>query len=494
MTLINFGYNKLGIKPPLLLEATLLNKMTDGLPPEMFIDGELGANIKMVDGELRSREFESGVKGWRILGNGSIELEEGYFRGDISGASGSFTGSIEIGTGDDVIKGNGVDGFWVGNEEFANAPFSVELDGSAVVNNLTINGGVGIANLTDAGALAVLDGVGTNEIHNLAITGQKIANLTIGSSKINSLNADVIDAGTITGRTLIANGGAGIDIEIRNNGYLYFKYGGVTRAFVCADTGGNLLMDASDNIYLFADDSIYLSADQEFKVVASDDIILISEDDDVEIEAHDNLTLSCSQYEVWFNQRNNGDDCYWVSAGGSTRMRLSSGGNLTVDNNFFANGDIDCAGDKDFKIDHPAKEGYWLRHVTVESNDRVLLYKGRAKTKNKSATIELPDYFEILNKDFDYNLTPIGSLARLGIKTEVKDNKFEVMSDEDCEFSWVVYGIRNDKHSQDNPYQTEIKKKKTDKEILIGEKRSESKKSKKIKKNNFKKELAKSLK
>lgn len=114
-----------------------------------------------------------------------------------------------------------------------------------------------------------------------------------------------------------------------------------------------------------------------------------------------------------------------------------------------------------FLIDHPLDPlNKNLRHSFVESPEMVLLYKGRANLEGGEAVIELPDYFDALNRDDDieYALTPINSLCKLAIKDEVKGNEFTVMGDGDCEFSWVVYSVRDDAYARANPIVVEEEK------------------------------------
>ena len=114
-----------------------------------------------------------------------------------------------------------------------------------------------------------------------------------------------------------------------------------------------------------------------------------------------------------------------------------------------------------FMIDHPLDpENKILRHSFVESPEMMLIYKGRDQLKNKEAVIELPNYFNALNQDdnIEYSLTPINSLCRLGIKEEVNDNQFTVFGDEDCEFSWVVYSVRDDAYTRVHPIVVEEEK------------------------------------
>ena len=45
------------------------------------------------------------------------------------------------------------------------------------------------------------------------------------------------------------------------------------------------------------------------------------------------------------------------------------------------------------------------------------------------AIIELPQYIEASNKDFRYQLTPIGKFAQCIVKEEVKGDKFIIQTD-----------------------------------------------------------------
>ena len=66
-----------------------------------------------------------------------------------------------------------------------------------------------------------------------------------------------------------------------------------------------------------------------------------------------------------------------------------------------------------FKIDHPLDpENKYLYHSFVESPDMMNIYNGNVTTDASGfATVELPEWFEALNRDFRYQLTVIGDGA-----------------------------------------------------------------------------------
>ncbi|MCB0738274.1 MAG: hypothetical protein KDC92_12225, partial [Bacteroidetes bacterium] len=114
-----------------------------------------------------------------------------------------------------------------------------------------------------------------------------------------------------------------------------------------------------------------------------------------------------------------------------------------------------------FKIDHPLDpENKFLYHSFVESPDMLNIYSGTTTTDaNGNAVVELPDYFEALNKDFTYQLTVIGSFARAIVAEEVSDNQFAIKTDEpNVKVSWMVTGVRDDAYAQKNRVKPEVAK------------------------------------
>ncbi len=116
-------------------------------------------------------------------------------------------------------------------------------------------------------------------------------------------------------------------------------------------------------------------------------------------------------------------------------------GNVTV-NGIFSK----AAGS--FKIDHPLDPANrYLSHSFVESPDMMNVYNGTVLLGNDGrATIQLPDYFEALNKDFRYQLTPIGNPApNLHVYREIDANQFEIAGGSSGQkVSWQVTGVRQD--------------------------------------------------
>ena len=115
-----------------------------------------------------------------------------------------------------------------------------------------------------------------------------------------------------------------------------------------------------------------------------------------------------------------------------------------------------------FAIDHPLDpKNKLLFHSVVESPDVKNIYDGIVILDvNGEATVELPAYFEALNKDFRYQVKPVTkSSPNLYIKNEVKNNKFTIAGGESgTKVSWQVTGIRHDPYILANPIIPEVRK------------------------------------
>jgi hypothetical protein len=112
-----------------------------------------------------------------------------------------------------------------------------------------------------------------------------------------------------------------------------------------------------------------------------------------------------------------------------------------------------------FKIDHPLDpENQYLNHSFVESPDMKNVYDGVVELDaNGEAWVELPAWFEALNKDFRYQLTPIGAPGpNLYIAQEVQDNRFQIAGGTPgMKVSWQVTGIRHDAYAEAHPIPVE---------------------------------------
>jgi len=110
---------------------------------------------------------------------------------------------------------------------------------------------------------------------------------------------------------------------------------------------------------------------------------------------------------------------------------------------------------KNFIIDHPLDPANkYLYHTSVESPDMKNVYDGVARLDaSGEATVELPEWFEALNRDYRYQLTSIGAPApNLYVSAKVRDNRFRIGGGvPGGEVSWQVTGIRQDAYARRYP-------------------------------------------
>jgi len=104
-----------------------------------------------------------------------------------------------------------------------------------------------------------------------------------------------------------------------------------------------------------------------------------------------------------------------------------------------------------FKIDHPLDPANkYLYHSFVESPDMMNIYNGNALLDdNGEAWIDLPEWFEALNRDFRYQLTSIGAFSPLFVAEEIQSNRFKIAGGKPGgKVSWQVTGIRHDAYAE----------------------------------------------
>ena len=111
-----------------------------------------------------------------------------------------------------------------------------------------------------------------------------------------------------------------------------------------------------------------------------------------------------------------------------------------------------------FRIDHPLDPANkYLSHSFVESPDMMNIYNGNVITDaSGNAVINLPDWFEALNKDFRYQLTVIGEFSQAIIESKIQNNQFRIKTDKpNVEVSWMVTGIRKDAYAEQHRIKVE---------------------------------------
>ena len=146
-------------------------------------------------------------------------------------------------------------------------------------------------------------------------------------------------------------------------------------------------------------------------------------------------------------------------------------GSLTVTGSGQINGDLNVGGTLtkgggSFKIDDPLDPANkYLYHSFVESPDMMNIYNGSVKLNARGEIwVTMPDYFEALNRDFQYVLTAIGRpQPYLYIAKKMSGNRFKIAGGKpNAEVSWQVTGIRHDAWA--NAYRIPVEEEKSAKE------------------------------
>jgi hypothetical protein len=181
----------------------------------------------------------------------------------------------------------------------------------------------------------------------------------------------------------------------------------------------------------------------------------------IALELGQNSMNGCQNYTLAGGT--NGDTYINASPGSAVHMRINSveqlvatSGNVSVSGNFSA------TGTKNFRIDHPLDPANkYLFHASIESSEVLNLYSGNVVLNaSGEAVVQLPDWFEVINKDFRYQLTPIGAPGRdLYVGEEVSGGHFKIAGGKPgSKVSWLVSGVRSDAWEKAHPMEVEADK------------------------------------
>ena len=149
-----------------------------------------------------------------------------------------------------------------------------------------------------------------------------------------------------------------------------------------------------------------------------------------------------------------GDGLYAAPAPGGT------GNAATLDGNVVVNGAVTTAAAV-MRIDHPLDPAnQYLDHVAVQSSENINVYTGNVILgANGMATVTLPKWFEAINTDFRYQLTPIGAAASLYISKEIHDGSFTLAGGTPgLKVSWSITALRHDPYAFAHPARAEVAK------------------------------------
>jgi hypothetical protein len=192
------------------------------------------------------------------------------------------------------------------------------------------------------------------------------------------------------------------------------------------------------------------------------------------------ISGSTSNYGVWgeYNGTASGIGVYGFSSGAAGygvwgRVTSGSGhavhGEVPIGSTGYAGyfqGNVEVTGTlsgnvENFKIDHPLDPANkYLSHASLRSAEIKNFYDGVAVLDEKGeALVELPDWFEALNRDFRYQLTCIGGYAPVYIAAEIANHQFKVAGGQPgLKVSWQVTGKRQDAYVKAHSLQVEQEK------------------------------------
>lgn len=177
--------------------------------------------------------------------------------------------------------------------------------------------------------------------------------------------------------------------------------------------------------------------------------------DDIEVDDDIYLTGDTANQRIYFQE---GNQVVIQKDGSAGRLRIQtpSGGaaDLTVVGNL-------VKGSGSFRIDHPLDPlNKYLSHSFVESPDMKNVYDGLVTLDESGATwVQLPNYFEALNRDFRYQLTCLGGYAPVYVANEVHGARFQIAGGTSgLRVSWQVTGIRKDPYADAHRIRVEEEK------------------------------------
>lgn len=334
---------------------------------------------------------------------------------------------------------------------------NVDIDQSG--QTLTISasgGGNGIQSVTGGTGISVSNPNGpsaTISLQNNTINDAQIADNSLSA---NSLAPSSVGSSELNNQIVLGFDGK---LEVQN------PSGGIRAALTTSNGGGFLGIDTADN-----NDAVTIEAlgGDAYGLVT---VHNLSGDTGVRIWGDQTASgLAGGSMAVFKRDGNNSST--WIRTGGTNASNSwgilgvsDASGNEVITLNG-QNGDISITGNLakgsgSFKIDHPLDpENKFLSHSFVESPDMMNIYNGNVVLDEAgSAWVELPDWFEALNKEFRYQLTCIGGFAQVYIAEEIVDGRFKIAGgSEGLKVSWQVTGVRNDPFAETNRIQVEEEK------------------------------------
>lgn len=174
---------------------------------------------------------------------------------------------------------------------------------------------------------------------------------------------------------------------------------------------------------------------------------------------------STTSYGGYFTASGSTARGVYALASGSTGVNYGVRGQTSSATGFAVYGVGDVGGtSKSFVIDHPQDPANkYLRHYCAEGPAPLNIYQGEVTTDSKGfAWIELPSYYESLNKNAKIQLTVVDEsedFVMVKVSKRVQNGRFQIRTSKpNVEVFWEVKAERNDPYMQAHPPRVEYDK------------------------------------
>ena len=268
------GYGLSGIEQITLDASTGLN-VTDG-SNSIFKAEISGTNA----GDVTLGAYSSGAGAMYDSSAGTFTV-----KGIIS-ASSFVGGSISIGSGDSIFKADS-NGIYLGNANFASAPFRVNMSGLLTATNANITG-------------------------TITSTSGTIGGWTIGSNKLYSSTIELATSGIVLGDSTL-----GISLVVLDsNPYITFSKGGTIKGILTPTSIGDGGIRAYGDFVVNNDKSFLCTGTSGYGSLG--------------VDSSNNFLLTCPSSNEFFVKSTNSDTSYFHTTNSHVYINTRSNGNLYI--------------------------------------------------------------------------------------------------------------------------------------------------------------------
>jgi hypothetical protein len=291
------------------INAKAQNMYDAGVPSNFIMDGDTIVRLNIVDGYLQSDNFITGSTGWQIKSDGSVEFNDGVFRGSLIVGSNAFhvdtSGNIWWGdyatyalavaggatrissAGSAVFTSVSVSGYIIsggaatdvnngattisGTKITANSITASQIQTNTLTVGTNVNIGTAFPS-TSAGGLATRDTVSTAQLDSTIIVGGYIKTSLIEAGTIvaGSVAAENITGTYITGKIVrTSSGGSRVELNGSDNKLYCFDGSGNIQGSIYG-SADDLNIAAADNVNIIAGARTALNLGYEFCVPYDD--------------------------------------------------------------------------------------------------------------------------------------------------------------------------------------------------------------------------------